>query len=247
MPKGPKTMVSGTPPREGRAGKDLVLVGVVGAPHGVRGEVRLKSFTEDPAAAGDYGPVQAEDGRSFALEVLRSLKDDMVVARIAGVDDRDAAAALTHLRLFVPRDRLPPPEEDEFYASDLVGLAVVDGSGEALGSVKAVVDYGAGDILEIDRPGGSAVLLPFTKAFVPRVDIAAGRIVVDPPAGIFDADDEAGPGDGPPEAPARAGKVGKGRKGQGATSAEVPAGGSSDVPPAPTAPAPAPGGKRSRW
>src|SRR6476661_4914981 len=92
------------------SGSDLVLVGVFGAPHGVRGELRLKSFTEDPAAVGDYGPVQAEDGRRFAVTVVRALKDDMVVARVDGVADREAAAALTHLRLFVPRDRLPAPE-----------------------------------------------------------------------------------------------------------------------------------------
>lgn len=182
------------------SGSDLVLVGVFGAPHGVRGELRLKSFTEDPSAVGDYGPVQAEDGRRFAVTVVRALKDDMVVARVDGVADREAAAALTHLRLFVPRDRLPPPEEDEFYSSDLVGLAVVDREGVTLGTVTAVVDYGAGDILDIARPGGGSALLPFTRAFVPEVDIPGRRLVADPPAGIFD-EVEAKPEEGEDGAP----------------------------------------------
>jgi 16S rRNA processing protein RimM len=172
---------------------DLVQVAVFGAPHGVRGEIRVKALTQDPAAVGDYGPVQAEDGRRFTLEVLRVVKDDMVVARVEGVGHRDAAAALTHLKLFVPRDRLPPPEEDEFYASDLVGLAVVDRAGQVLGAVRGVVDFGAGDLLDVERPGGESVLLPFTRAFVPEVDMAGRRLVAEPPAGLFDAQDEAEP------------------------------------------------------
>lgn len=186
---------------------ELIPVGVFGAAHGVRGDIRLKALTQDPLAVADYGPVQAEDGRVFALTVLRPLKQDMVVVRVAGVADREAAAALTHLRLFVPRDRLPPPEEDAFYASDLVGLMVEDLTGQALGRVRAVLDFGAGDLLEIERPeGGSTALLPFTKAFVPRVEAAEGRIVADPPGGLFDeeargslpGDPEAHPEDRPP-------------------------------------------------
>lgn len=173
---------------------DRVLIGVFGAPHGVRGEMRLKSYTADPAAVVDYGPVFAEDGRRFALKLVRALKDDMVVVRAEGVADRDAAARLTNVRLYVPRERLPPPDEEEFYHSDLVGLSVATPEGEALGTVTAVVDFGAGDLLEIRRPaGGPTVLLPFTKAFVPTVDLRAGRILATPPAGLFDEGDEEPP------------------------------------------------------
>jgi 16S rRNA processing protein RimM len=167
--------------------KDRVLVGVFGAPHGVRGEMRLKSFTADPAAAAGYGPVSTEDGRTFRLKLVRPLKDDMVIVRTEGVADRDAAAKLTHLKLYVARERLPATQEEEFYHSDLIGLTVVGAEGEALGTVAAVVDFGAGDLLEIRRPeGGATVLLPFTKAFVPTVDVKAGRILAVPPAGLFD-------------------------------------------------------------
>ncbi len=176
---------------------DRLLVGVFGAPHGVRGELRLKSYTADPEAVADYGPVSAEDGRTFKVKVVRPLKDDMVVVRVEGVADRDAAAKLTNLRLHVSRDKLPPPEDDEFYHSDLVGLPVTNAEGELLGDVAAVVDFGAGDLLEIRRSeGGPTALLPFTKAFVPVVDVKGRRIVVAPPGGVFDAgsgDDEDDP------------------------------------------------------
>lgn len=168
--------------------KDRVLVGVFGAPHGVRGEVRLKSFTADPEAAAGYGPVSTEDGRTFRLRLVRALKDDMIVVRVEGVADRDAAAKLTNLRLSVPRESLPATEEEEFYRSDLIGLPVVGEDGATLGTVTAVLDFGAGDLLEIRRPeGGATVLLPFTKAFVPTVDVKARRIVATPPGGLFDA------------------------------------------------------------
>ena len=128
---------------------DRVLIGVFGAPHGVRGEMRLKSYTADPAAVVDYGPVFTEDGRRFVLKLVRALKDDMVVVRAEGVADRDAAARLTNVRLYVPREKLPEPEEEEFYHSDLVGLRVETAEGEVLGTVAAVVDFGAGDLLEM--------------------------------------------------------------------------------------------------
>ncbi|MGE3994671.1 MAG: ribosome maturation factor RimM [Variibacter sp.] len=160
-----------------------ICVAQVGAPHGVRGEVRLKSFTEDPQAVARYGSLETEDGvRRFEIESLRPAKD-MLVVRLRGVSDRNAAEALRNLRLYVPRDRLPPPEPGEFYHADLIGLAAVTADGEPFGKVVALHDFGAGDLIEIAlAQGGATELLPFTAAVVPEVDIAAGRIVVMPPA-----------------------------------------------------------------
>ncbi len=171
-------------------GETRVLVGVVGAPQGVRGELRLKSYTGVPRDIGAYGPLTSEDGaRSFVVQSLRPLKGDMLVARIAGVDDRDAAAALTNTRLFVDRSRLPPPEPDEFYHVDLIGLLAEDEAGALLGRVKGIENHGAGDILEIVPPaGGETLLVPFTLAFVPTIDFDAGRIVV--AAGALIPEDE---------------------------------------------------------
>ena len=164
----------------GTMAERLVLVGVVGAPQGVRGEVRLKSYTGEPRAIGGYGPLRDESGgRAFTIRSLRPLKGDMLVARIEGVENREAAAALTNTRLFVPRDRLPPPAPDEFYHIDLIGLAAEDEAGAPLGRVRGLDNHGAGDILEIAPPaGGETLLVPFTLAFVPVVDFAAGRLVV---------------------------------------------------------------------
>lgn len=155
----------------------------IGAAHGIRGEVRLWSFTQDPLAIVDYGPLQSEDGsRQFEIETVRPAKDHLV-ARLAGVDDRNAAEALTNVKLYVSRDVLPPVEDDEtYYHADLIGLTAVGADGAALGTVTAVHNFGAGDVIEI-RPtgGGEALLVPFTDAAVPTIDIAAGRIVVVPP------------------------------------------------------------------
>lgn len=163
-----------------------VCVAEVGAPHGVRGEVRLKPFTADPMAVAAYGPLESEDGaRRFRVLGIRPA-GDMLIARLEGVTDRDAAAALRGQRLYVGRERLPPPEEDEFYHADLIGLAVFDTAGRCLGKVTAVQNFGAGDLIEIaPAAGGPGVLLPFTKAAVPKVDIAGGRLVADPPEGTF--------------------------------------------------------------
>jgi 16S rRNA processing protein RimM len=168
---------------------ERVCVAQIGAPHGVRGEVRLRVFTDDPAAIADYGPLQSEDGgRSFELAGVRPAKDHLV-ARLKGVDDRDAAAALTNQKLYVPRERLPATgDDDTFYHADLVGLAAVSTAGDTLGTVVAVHNFGAGDLLELQPEGsGATVMLPFTRACVPQVDIAGRRIVIDPPAGTFDA------------------------------------------------------------
>jgi 16S rRNA processing protein RimM len=160
---------------------DRVCVAQIGAAHGIRGEVRLRSFTEDPAAVADYGPLESEDGaRRFTIEALRPAKDHFV-ARLAGVTDRNAAEALTNVRLFVPRDRLPPVQDAEtYYHADLVGLAAVTTDGAPLGTVSAILNFGAGDIVEIARDGGEPLMVPFTDAAVPEVDVAAGRIVVVP-------------------------------------------------------------------
>lgn len=161
---------------------DRVLLARIGAPHGVRGEVRLFVFAEDPSALGDYGPLTDEAGtRVFKLKALRPAKDHFV-ARIEGVDTREAAEALTNVGLHVARDLLPAPEdEDDFYHADLIGLDVVTSEGEPFGRVVAVHDFGAGDILEVaPAEKGRTLMLPFTKAVVPAVDLKAGRLVVDP-------------------------------------------------------------------
>jgi 16S rRNA processing protein RimM len=157
-----------------------ICVARIGAAHGVRGEVRLWSFTEVPEAIADYGPLETEDGmRRFEIESLSAAKDHFV-ARLRGVDDRNAAEALRNLELYVPRERLPAIEEDDtFYVADLVGLDAVTTEGEALGKVTAVHNFGAGDIIEIAlAAGGAPLMLSFTAANVPEVDVKAGRIVV---------------------------------------------------------------------
>jgi 16S rRNA processing protein RimM len=165
----------------------------IGAAHGVRGEVRVKSFASEPTALADYGPLLADDGRRFEIERLRPAKN-VVIAKFRGIDDRDAAEALNGLFLYVPREKLPPPEEDEFYHADLIGLEAVTEAGEPIGAVVAVHDFGAGDILEIAPARGPTLLLPFTKAAVPSIDIPAGRLTVVPPL-------EFEPEEPPPEEP----------------------------------------------
>ena len=160
---------------------DRVCVAQIGAAHGIRGEVRLRSFTEDPMAVTSYGPLESEDGkRRFTIEALRPAKDHFV-ARLEGIGNREAAERLTNLRLYVPRDVLPPIKDDEtFYHADLVGLSAVRTDGSPLGTVTAVLNFGAGDILEIKPIRGDHLLVPFTDATVPEIDIAAGRMVVVP-------------------------------------------------------------------
>jgi 16S rRNA processing protein RimM len=161
---------------------ERICVAQIGGAHGIRGEVKLKSFTADPMAVRDYGPLTSEDGStSFEIEALRPAKGHLV-ARFRGVDDRNAAERLAHMRLFVPRERLPPPADDEFYHVDLIGLAAVTADGAEIGTVVAIHDFGAGDILELQpHASGTSIMVPFTAAFVPKVDIAGGRIVVTPP------------------------------------------------------------------
>src|SRR4030081_3152185 len=135
---------------------ERICVAQIGGPHGIRGEVKLKSFTADPLAVKDYGPLTSEDGSpQFEDETVRPAKSHLV-ARFRGVDDRNAAERLTNLKLFVPRDRLPPPAADEFYHADLIGLSAVTADGAAVGTVVAIHDFGAGDILELRPPAGGA-------------------------------------------------------------------------------------------
>ncbi len=163
---------------------ERIRVARIGAAHGIRGEVKLWPFTQDPLAVADYGALESEDGaRAFEIESVRPAKD-FLVARIAGVNDRAAAESLRNTDLFVPRDRLPAiEEEDTFYHADLVGLTAVTAAGESVGTVSALHNFGAGDIIEIaPAGGGQTLMLPFTRAVVPEVDLEAKRIVVAVPA-----------------------------------------------------------------
>lgn len=169
----------------GSAGR--VCVGAVAGAFGVRGEVRLKSFTADPEAIAAYGAIETEDAaRTFTLTLTRPVKGGFA-ATLSGVVTKEAADALRGTRLYVDRARLPAPEDDEYYHADLIGIAVHDTGGALLGHVKAVLNHGAADLLELRLPEGpKTVLLPFTRAIVPTVDLSAGRIVADPPEGLFE-------------------------------------------------------------
>ncbi|HKQ95520.1 MAG TPA: ribosome maturation factor RimM [Aestuariivirgaceae bacterium] len=161
--------------------QDRVLLGVVAAPHGVRGLVRIKSFTEDPMAVGTYGPLSDESGKKeYRVEALSAARG-AVLARIEGVADRTAAEALRGLRLFVERQRLPHTGEREWYEADLIGLAAVGTDGRNWGKVIAFHDFGAGSVMEVS--GG--VMLPFTDEAVPEIDVAGGKVLIDPPAGLL--------------------------------------------------------------
>lgn len=158
---------------------ERVCVARIGAAHGVRGEVRLWSFTQTPEAVADYGPLETKDGkRRLEIESLRAAKDHFV-ARLKGIDDRNAAEALRNVELYVAREQLPAIDEDDtFYVADLVGLEAMTADGEPLGTVTAVHNFGAGDIIEIAPAAGAPLMLSFTAANVPTVDVKAGRIVV---------------------------------------------------------------------
>lgn len=159
-----------------------ICVARIGAAHGTGGEVRLWPFTARAEAVAAYGPLQTADGtRTFEIEALRPAKD-FLVARLKGVTDRAAAERLRNTDLYVPRERLPATEPDEFYYTDLIGLEAQDMTGKAIGVVIAVHNFGAGDILEVAPSAGvETVMLPFSTTAVPHVEVAAGRVVVDPP------------------------------------------------------------------
>jgi len=172
--------------------KNRVCVARIGAAHGTGGEVRLWPFTARAEAVAVYGPLQTADGtRAFEIEALRPAKD-FLVARLKGVTDRAAAERLCNTDLYVPRERLPIPEPEEFYYADLIGLRAEDTTGRAIGVVMAVHNFGAGDILEIaPTAGGDTVMLPFSTAAVPSVEVAIGRIVVEAPEGLLAPEDAA--------------------------------------------------------
>ena len=168
-----------------------MLLGEFGRAHGLKGEVRLKSFTEDPKAIAGYSPLQSPDGRRFTLKHVRPAgggSPDLVIARVDGIATREAAEALNRVRLYAPRVRLRGGEgEDEFLLADLIGLSVKDKAGKVVGTIVAVPNYGGGDLLEIAPPqGGPTGLLPFTQGFVPVIDISVGEVIADPPDGLFE-------------------------------------------------------------
>lgn len=164
-----------------------ICIGAVAGAFGVRGELRLKSFTATPEDIATYGPVTSEDGaQSFTITLTGQATKGALIARLSGVSTKEQADALRGLRLFVERDRLPSLPDDEYYHADLIGLEVFDTGGTALGRVKSVLNHGASDLLEIHGPNLKAtVLLPFTREAVPTVDLSSGRIIADPPEGLF--------------------------------------------------------------
>jgi 16S rRNA processing protein RimM len=162
-----------------------VCVGVITGPQGVRGAVRIKSFTEVAEDIAGYGPVENESGaRRLELNIIGNAKG-VLIAHISGIEDRDQAEALRGLRLYVRRSALPETEAEEYYHVDLIGLEAVLGDGTPVGRVRAIYDFGAGDTLELVRPGAPPVLVPFTRAVVPTVELDAGRLVLDPPPGLL--------------------------------------------------------------
>ena len=161
-----------------------ICVAKIGAAHGVHGAVRLWTFTEDPFAIKRYGPLSTRDGtRRFEIASAREAKGHLV-ATLKGVTTRDEAERLNGLELYVAREKLPATDEGEYYHADLIGLAAVTEAGEPVGRVIAIHNFGAGDIIEIAPPQGVTMLLPFTNAVVPTVDVAGGRVVIAPPGEI---------------------------------------------------------------
>lgn len=171
--------------------KNPVQMAVIGAAHGIKGELRVKTFTADPLALADYGPLHTKDGRVFEIADIRP-QGTVVVVRLKGVTDRNTAEALTGTELFVDRSALPEAlDDDEFYHADLVGLTVKDDAGETLGKVTAVQNFGGGDILEVTLGTRQGVLIPFTAAAVPQIAVSAGFIRIDPvAAGLVDDDED---------------------------------------------------------
>ena len=166
---------------------ERVCVGAVAGSFGVKGEVRLKSFCAEPEAVATYGPLSTEDGSaSYEVKLTRPVKNGFA-ARLSGVMTKEAADALRGTRLYAPREKLPDLPDDEFYHADLINMTVYDTGGNELGQIRAVLNHGAGDLLEVHAPGQKQpVLLPFTRAAVPTVDLASGRVVADPPEGLFE-------------------------------------------------------------
>ena len=166
-----------------------ICVARIGAAHGVRGAVKLWTFTEDPLAVKRYGPLMTKDGaRQFEVTSAREAKGHLV-ATLKGVATREEAERLNGVELYVAREKLPDTDENEYYHADLIGLAAVTSANQPLGRVIAIHNFGAGDIIEIAPPSGLTMLLPFTNAVVPTVDIAGGRVVIELPAEIEGKDE----------------------------------------------------------
>ena len=160
--------------------RDVLLAAVIGA-HGLKGEVKVKTFTETPDNLARYRLLHAKDGRGFTVSHAKATKSDEAVVTFAEVVDRNTAESLRGLELYVPREVLPEPAEDEFYHTDLIGMTAMDEADRVIGKIKAIHNYGAGDVIEIARGDGDTVMLPFTNDFVPVVDLKAGRVVVAEP------------------------------------------------------------------
>ncbi|MEM9630452.1 MAG: ribosome maturation factor RimM [Pseudomonadota bacterium] len=168
-----------------------VLLAKIGAAHGIRGEVRVKPFGDDPLSFTDYGVLTTRDGKqSFEVDKARVQKT-VVITKFKEISDRNQAEELNGVELFIDRDQLPEPEEDEFYYSDLNGLNVLDQAGDTLGKIVAVQDFGAGDLLEIRPKRGKTFYIPFTREFVPEISLAEGQVTVDVPEGYLSDDEPA--------------------------------------------------------
>jgi 16S rRNA processing protein RimM len=172
---------------------DQICIARIGAAHGVRGAVKLWTFTEDPFAVQSYGPLSTRDGtRHFEVDTAREAKGHLV-ATLKGVSTREDAERLNGIELYIAREKLPATDEDEYYHADLIGLAAVSSAHEPIGRVIAIHNFGAGDIIEIAPPSGATLLLPFTNAIVPTVDLAGGRVVIELPGEIIgDTPEESG-------------------------------------------------------
>jgi 16S rRNA processing protein RimM len=171
-----------------------ILLGVVIDAQGLKGEVKVKTFTEHPERLGAYGALHAKDGRAFVVRSARAAKADIAAVRFEGIADRNAAEKLKGTELFVARDALPPPDEEEFYHADLIGLVAQDGEGRTLGTVSGVHNFGAGDVIAIARTDGGDMFLPFTRAIVPTIDVKASFLIIAVPEETEDDEDwKAGP------------------------------------------------------
>jgi 16S rRNA processing protein RimM len=169
-----------------------VCVGAITGVRGLKGDLRVKSFTSRPKDVGAYGPVSDATGDKVWELSVTGMAKDQVIVRLAGVTDRTDAEALKGTQLFVPREALPPPEDDEFYHADLIGLTAFEAGeegSEPFGRILGVYDFGAGDVLEVEQPSGETVMLPFSREVVPQVNVSEGRVVVNPPDGLFETPD----------------------------------------------------------
>jgi 16S rRNA processing protein RimM len=167
-----------------------VLVGVIVGAHGIKGEVKLKSFTSDPSSIGRYGLLQNKTGQSFEITKIKSARDDFI-ATLKGVVDRNQSEPLRGTELYVPREKLPLLKTSETYAHDLMGSDVLHEDGSVLGKLIAMPNYGAGDLLEVELAGSTeTVLIPFTSHFVPQTDFTSGKITVILPEGYLDAGEQ---------------------------------------------------------